>query len=681
MSEMKFTNRLAKESSPYLLQHAHNPVDWYPWSPEAFALAKAQDKLVFLSIGYATCHWCHVMERESFENEATAKILNEHFICVKVDREERPDIDNVYMSVVQAFTGGHGGWPMSVFITPEQKPVFAGTYLPPENRYGRAGFPTLALELSRLWREGRDHLLEQAKNVTDWLNKQGAPENPGQLDSGVFTRFGESMRSMFDEELGGFGRSPKFPRPHAMSLLLRRGGVEGLRMVEKTCQCMWAGGIHDQLGGGFHRYSTDREWLLPHFEKMLYDQALLLDLHRELFQITQKPLYAQVCRDIMGYVLRDLRDSQGAFHSAEDADSEGVEGKFYVWTTAELTQALGAQDAALFAKTYGCADSGNHHDEATHERSGANILNLPHDKPLPEPAVEARLKPMRDKLLALRSKRVRPLLDDKVLTDWNGLFIGAAARAGAALGEPAWIKAASEAANFLLSNMLRDGRLLHRYRKGQAGIPGYVDDYAFLANGLLELYQCTFETRWLKEAARLAREMLRLFRDDKEQVFHTQGKDDTDRLIAPSRSFYDGAIPSGNAAACYALVRVGRLVQDEALIAAARATLEAYAGELNAHPESHPDSLMAANLLMEPMQEVVIAGKSSDPATQALLAPLHKRFLPSAVIALADGGEIESLAPFTKSQVPVNGKPAAYACRDYACQAPVTDVASLERLL
>ncbi|MCC6152021.1 MAG: thioredoxin domain-containing protein [Planctomycetes bacterium] len=673
-------NRLEKASSPYLLQHANNPVDWFEWGEEAFAKAKAEDKLVFLSVGYATCHWCHVMEHESFENEATAKILNEHCVSIKVDREERPDIDNIYMTVVQAFTGGHGGWPMSLFLAPDQRPVFGATYLPPDSRYGRAGFTTVIKELARLWREERPKLLEQATSVTEWLNKQGAPENPGALDKGAFKRFADAMRAMYDEERGGFGRAPKFPRPHAPALLLRRhqstGDKVDLAMVERTAEAMWRGGIHDHLGGGFHRYSTDAHWLLPHFEKMLYDQALLLDLYRELWQITQKPLYAQACRDIVGYVLRDLRDKDGAFHSAEDADSEGVEGKFYVWTLAELQSVLGEAEGKAVAAAYGCTDNGNFLDEATREQSGANILHLP------QASDEDRFKAAREKLLAARSKRVRPLLDDKVLADWNGLFIGACARAGAALGESAWIKAATEAATFILGTMVKDGRLLHRYRSGQAGILGYVDDYAFLANGLLDLYESTFETRWLAEAARLCREMLKLFRDDSEKVFHTQGKDDPEKLIAASRSFYDGAIPSGNAAACHALIRVGRLIQDEALVNAARETLEAFAGEFNARPESHPCALTAVDLLLEPMQEIVIAGNASDAATQALVKILQARFLPRAVFCLHEqGGEIEKLAPFVKTQGPIDGKPAAYVCENNACQTPVSTPEAFAKLL
>jgi uncharacterized protein YyaL (SSP411 family) len=462
--------------------------------------------------------------------------------------------------------------------------------------------------------------------------------------------------------------------------MLRRfhstGDKVALAMVEQTAESMWRGGIHDQVGGGFHRYSTDANWLLPHFEKMLYDQALLLDLYRELWQITQKPLFAAACRDIVSYVLRDLRDKSGAFHSAEDADSEGVEGKFYVWTRPEIFSVLGETDGKIFADIYGCTENGNFLDEATREQSGANILHLP------QSADEARFTAMREKLLAARSKRVRPLLDDKVLADWNGLFIGAAARAGAALGEASWVKAATEAATFVLGSMVKDGRLLHRYRTGQSGILGYVDDYAFMANGLLELYHATFDARWLNEAANLCREMLRLFRDDKEKVFHIAGKDDPEKLIAASRSFYDGAIPSGNAAACYALIRVGRLIQDEALVNAARETLEAYAGEFNARPESHPFSLTAAELLLEPMQEIVIAGKAGDPATQSLIEVLHKRFLPRAVFCLHEpGGDIEKLAPFVKAQGLVDGKPAAYVCENYACKAPVTTPEALAKLL
>ncbi|MCC6572248.1 MAG: thioredoxin domain-containing protein [Planctomycetes bacterium] len=691
MTNPAHTNRLAKEFSPYLLQHQHNPVDWYPWGAEAFDKAKREDKLVFLSVGYATCHWCHVMEHESFESEEIAALLNKDYVAIKVDREERPDIDNVYMQVVQAFTSGHGGWPMSVFLAPDQRPVFAATYLPPANRFGRPGFGHVLSELARLWKSDRDNLLKSATEVTTWLNERGAPQGRAELGKAHINVFARQLESIFDSDRGGFGNAPKFPRPHSLSLLLRHyrdhKEPQVLGMVEKTLECMDRGGMNDQIGGGFHRYSTDENWLLPHFEKMLYDQALMTNAYLEAWQVTGKPQYAATVRNICDYVLRDLRDEKGGFHSAEDADSEGVEGKFYVWSMAELKQVLGA-DAALFAEVYGCGEKGNFHDEATHKQSGENILHLPAQlevlafkNNMREEELSAKLRPLREKLLAVRSKRVRPLLDDKVLADWNGLMIGAIARTGAALNEARYLKAAQEAADFILTTMQKDARLLHRYRKGNAGILGYLEDYTFLANGLIDLYQCDFNARWLSEAQRLCREAVRLFRVEKENLFHTQGSDDPERLIAPSRVTYDGAIPSGNAAAALALVRIGRLCQDEKLVEIAKATLDAYSTEIESRPEAYPYALMALDWLVNPTQEIVVAGKRAE--SKSLLDVLARKFLPRAVVALHEPGdaEIEKLIPAIKAQVEVGGEAAAYVCTNFACRAPVTEAAALERAL
>ncbi|MCC6464533.1 MAG: thioredoxin domain-containing protein [Planctomycetes bacterium] len=688
-------NALARESSPYLLQHAHNPVDWMPWGPAAFERARAQDKPIFLSIGYATCHWCHVMERESFENEEIAAILNQHFVPVKVDREERPDIDAIYMAVTQGISGGHGGWPMSLWLTPEGKPITAGTYFPPHDRWGKPGFRSVLLELARVWKDNRGEAMQQAQEITEWLNRQGKPTGSAELGLETLRENAAMHVERFDERCGGFEGAPKFPTPHRLSALLRwyrhSGDGAALRVAARTLDAMAAGGIRDHLGGGFHRYSTDREWLVPHFEKMLYDQALLVEAYLDALGATGDASHGETARDTIEYVLRDLRDDGGAFHSAEDADSEGEEGKFYTWSMAELRHLLGA-DAEVAAWAWGCSEAGNYRDEATHEATGANILHLP--RTLPESAkardlqpgeLKAILQSCRDHLFEHRCRRVRPLLDDKVLTDWNGLMIGALARAGRVLAEPRYTRAAEEAAEFVLRVMQTNGRLLHRYRAGQAGIPAFCEDYAFLANGLLGLYDATLEPRWLAEATRLCRELVRLFFNDSEGLFFTQGSDDPDRLIAPSRSVYDGAIPSGNSAAALALTRTGLLCGDDRLLQVARKVLSAMSPQLAGHSPGFCYALAALELQCLPVQQVTVAGEMDDPATAALLAEVRGTWRPHTLLLLHEPGDegapLRDVAPGTASQLPVNGATAAYVCRGQACSAPVTTPVELATLL
>ena len=685
-------NALANESSPYLLQHAHNPVDWMPWGDAAFERAKTEDKLVFLSIGYATCHWCHVMERESFENVKIAEYMNEHFVCVKVDREERPDIDAVYMAVTQALNDGRGGWPMSLFLTPDKLPITAGTYFPPEDRYGRSGFTSVLKRMVELWGGEREKLVQQAAEITDWLRKQGAPEGGGELSDAPLRENYSTLKLSFDERYGGFEKSPKFPTPHRLQALMRwykhTDDNEPLRLAEFTLQNMTQGGIHDQIGGGFHRYSTDREWLTPHFEKMLYDQALLLEAFLDAYQITGKKQYAETAHNICGYVLRDLRDEAGGFHSAEDADSEGEEGKFYVWTYEELRATLGA-DADLAGFVWGCVEAGNYFDESTHERTGANILHLPRtvaesakQRDMDVDELHRKMFEWRGKLFDLRCSRIRPLLDDKVLTDWNGLMIGAMARAGAVLNDERYIKAAREAAGFVVEKLNDNGRLLHRYRKGQAGIPGYAEDYAFLANGLLQLYEADFDTRWLAEADRLAGEMIRLFRHEN-GLLYTQGSDETDVMIAKNTNVFDGAIPAANSAGAYALVRLGRLLQKDEYTAAGAGILKTLSQRLEQMSVAHCYALLALEWLVLPVREVVVAGKRDD--AQAMLIELRSHFMPRTVVALHEpddaGAAIRKLVPFVAEQTAPSGKPTAYVCENYACSAPVTSINELTKLV
>ncbi len=709
MSNQRTPNALVNESSPYLLQHAYNPVAWMPWGEAAFAKAAAEDKPIFLSIGYATCHWCHVMERESFENEETAALLNEHFVPIKVDREERPDVDAVYMAVTQGMSQGRGGWPMSVWLFPDRRPITAGTYFPPDDRWGRPGFRSILRQINDVWHNRRAELEEQAQGITQWLNAQGKPVGKAELGIATLRLNATEHARRFDHKHGGFETAPKFPTPHRLSALIRAAAsrtagilpakaegevpsaTEALKMAVTTLDAMADGGIHDQVGGGFHRYSTDREWLTPHFEKMLYDQALLVEAYLDAWQATGEPRHAEIARDILEYTLRDLRDEGGAFHSAEDADSEGVEGKFYVWSTADMQSHLGG-DAAVVAAAWGCAQAGNFHDESSGTQTGENILHLP--RPLDqtaklhglEPAtLRATLDRAREILFEVRSHRVRPLLDDKVLTDWNGLMLGAIARAGVLLGESRYLQAANQCAEFLTRMMWRNDRLLHRYRKGNAGIAGFVDDYAFLGNGLFQLFQATLEPRWLEQAATLGREMVRLFWNEEEGLFHTQGSDETDKLIAPNRSLYDGAIPSGNSAAALLLARLGRTLQDESLLGLARRTLESMSPQIVGQTPGFNYALAALEHLVLPGQEIVIAGEMADSATKALIAETRKHYLPHAIVIHhepdAEGEAIRKLVPFVANQLPVNGQPAAYLCENYTCKAPVTTPQALAELI
>ena len=695
----RHVNRLARESSPYLLQHAHNPVDWYPWGDEAFEKARREDKPVFLSIGYSTCHWCHVMERESFESERVAAVLNEKFVCVKVDREERPDVDATYMAAVQAL-GGRGGWPLSAWLTADRQAFYGGTYFPPEDRYGRPGFVTVLNRLHELWTNERPRLVQQAAQLTEHIRARSRPPAGETLAEDVLDLALRQFQGTYDHRHGGFGTAPKFPRAFSLWLLMRRrdkgpGGSALDPQIRGTLNAMALGGIHDHLGGGFHRYSTDAEWLLPHFEKMLYDQALLARAYSAAAVVYDKPRYAAVARDTLDYVLRDLRDAAGGFHSAEDADSEGVEGKFYVWTRAELVEALGDEDGSLLAGVYRAIDEGNHVDEATHRRNGTNILHL--DRTLAEhaerrgadpAAFAARVATLRKRLLAVRAKRIRPHLDDKVLVDWNGLMIGAFAYAGRVLGEPRYVQAAREAADFVLREMWDGTRLLHRFRtdsrgRSEKGIDGFLDDYAFLAHGLTELHQTTQDPRYLEVAGALLHRLTERFADDAGGGWLlAEPAEDT---LVRTKELYDGAIPSGNSVALHELVRVGRLVGDERLRRAAREGFDAWAGTIRRYPMGHPFALLAFDLELGPAREIVVAGDPRADDTQALLAAAQRLRGPRDVVLLHDpgpgGAALRESAPFLAGRGAVDGKAAAWVCTEQECRAPVTTVEALASLL
>ena len=697
-------NRLAHEKSPYLLQHADNPVDWYPWGEEAFQKAKREGKPVFLSVGYSTCHWCHVMERESFENPEVAQVLNEHFVSVKVDREERPDIDQVYMAFVMAATGS-GGWPMTVFLTPEKAPFFGGTYFPPVDAWGRPGLKSVLLQVAVAWKEKRQELLQSSESIAGTLRERGAVSSQtGSFSPELFAEGIRQYAAQFDAASGGFGTAPKFPRSHSLSFLLRAfrrtSDERALRMVETTLTEMAKGGVYDQLGGGFHRYATDAKWRIPHFEKMLYDQALLAKTYLEAYQVTGNEVYADIARGTLDYVLRDLKGPEGGFYSAEDADSvaeaahpeEKSEGAFYLWSDVEILKHLGKEDGTVFLYAYGIEPDGNAFSDPQGELAGKNVLYQA--RTVEETArtfgrkrteVEDILERGRKTLFEARSKRPRPHLDDKVLVDWNGLMISALSFGSRILKEPRYGEAAKQAADFILKHLVRrDGRLLHRYRDGDAAILATLDDHAFFIQGLLDLYEATFDVAYLEQAKRLSEAMLRLFGEEREGGLFLTGSD-AEKLLFRPREFYDGAIPSGNGVAALDLLRLSRITLAHPFEEKAAALLRAVSPQLTQSPIHYPQTLMAVDFALGPSPEVVIAGKSGDPTVSAMVDAVYRRFLPNHVLLLhppaSDGKRIESLAPPIAAQGMQEGRTTAYVCQNFTCQLPVTDPGALGMLL
>ncbi len=666
-------NRLANERSPYLQQHANNPVDWYPWGPEAFEKARREEKPIFLSIGYSTCHWCHVMERESFENGKTAELLNRDFVAIKVDREERPDIDRIYMSYVQAATGS-GGWPMSVWLTPDLQPFIGGTYYPPENKYGRAGFPLMLERIAKAWREERERIVESSASVVEQLREQadlgqaGLPEEPA-LERG-FLHF----RRTYDSRLGGFGGAPKFPRPVVLNFLLRyyarTKNEEALEMVVETLRAMAKGGMHDQLGGGFHRYSVDEYWFVPHFEKMLYDQAQLAISYLEAFQITHDDWFANVARRTLDYVLRDMTNAEGGFYSAEDADStidpahphEKGEGAFYVWTLEEIEGITGKTAARHLAYRYGVEEHGNVRNDPHAEFTGKNILFEAHSIEEAEHHFEADVKHEMEeacaKLLAERGERVRPHLDDKVLTAWNGLMISAFAKAGDVLGEQKYADAAQRAKDFVLKEMYRDGMLLRRYHSGDAAIPGFLDDYAFFVQALIDMGEIALATE-------LTEKQCALFEDAGRGGFFSTALGDA-TLILRMKEDYDGAEPSGNSVAAMNLLRLARITGREDFEKAGTAALNAFASRINQAPYAAPQLLAAYEFSRNPPKQLVLAGAD----VTAMKRKFYSRFLPGFV--LLEGKE---------GMPAIDGKATAYVCENFACRLPTTEVGELGELL
>ena len=702
------TNRLAGEKSPYLLQHAHNPVDWYPWGEEAFAKARKENKPIFLSIGYSTCHWCHVMAHESFEDETTAAIMNREFVNIKVDREERPDVDRVYMTFVQATTGG-GGWPMSVWLTPELKPFVGGTYFPPEDRYGQPGFKKVLERIATAWKNDHEKIAEQGSKIVQALRESQTSQHPAKIDIGVLDQAYQQFASSFDEKEGGFGTAPKFPRPVALNFLTRfyarnprsESGKHALEMDLFTLGKMAAGGMHDHLGGGFHRYSVDRYWHVPHFEKMLYDQAQLTSAYLDAFQITQDRQYADIARDILDYVARDMTSTDGGFFSAEDADSlfeqgkpEHGEGAFYVWTEKQIDSVLG-KDSDIFKFHYGVQPHGNAPEgsDPQDEFRGTNILIERHTAAetaqrfkKSEDEVRQSLTHSREKLLSVRKKRPRPHLDDKVISAWNGLMISAFARATQVLDEPRYLKNATHAAEFVRTHLYDERtKLLYRnYRGSRSDIEGFADDYAFLIQGLIDLYEASFEIEWLKFAIELQGMQDHFFFDNENGgYFSTSGKDNN--VVLRMKDDNDSAEPAASSVAASNLLRLAQFRENKQMDERARKTIDAFAQTVSHFASAMPQMLVAFDYSLAKPRQIVIAGKIDNEQTKALLKEVHRHFLPNKVLILADGGEGQQFLgennEAIRAMTPIDGKPAAYVCENFTCKAPVTGGPELRELL
>ena len=706
-------NRLAEKKSPYLLQHASNPVDWLPWGKEAFEKARRENKPIFLSVGYSTCHWCHVMAHESFEDDAIAEIMNREFVNIKVDREERPDVDRVYMTFVQATTGS-GGWPMSVWLTPQLEPFVGGTYFPPEDRFGQPAFKRVLQRIAEAWKNDREKISAQGANIIQALREAAREEAAaGEINASILEGAYQQLARTFDPHEGGFGRAPKFPRPVALNFLTRfharnpdtDSGQHALEMVLLTLRRMAAGGMHDHIGGGFHRYSVDGHWHVPHFEKMLYDQAQLASAYLDACQITGEADFVATARDILDYVRRDMTSPEGGFYSAEDADSpvaavydhreseigahraplqKTAEGAFYVWTKQEIDDALG-DEAPRFSIQYGVEENGNVPTAADPhgELRGKNILIERHS---PADGAQKSLAQSRQKLFSLRSKRPRPHLDDKIIAAWNGLMISAFARGAQVLDDASYLETATRAAEFVPAKLYDESRktLFRSYRDGRSEVEGFADDYAFFIQGLIDLYQASFEMRWLKFALELQCQMDALFWDDKGGgYFAVTGHDSS--ILLRMKEENDSAEPAASSVAALNLARLAAIRNDPELLARAKKTVNAFARQLMHFPSALPQMLVAFDFRKTAPRQIVVAGDRGEEPVQELLGEVQKHFLPHAIVLLADGAEGQNFLAekneAIRAMTPVGGKPAVYICEDFTCKAPVTDVKELRELL
>ena len=672
-------NRLIFSSSPYLLQHARNPINWYPWGEEAFLTAKKLDRPIFLSIGYTTCHWCHVMEHESFENQEVAAFLNRDYVSIKVDREERPDLDHIYMSVTQMMTGS-GGWPTTIIMSPDKVPFFAGTYFP------KSSMLQLLPHFSRVWKEEREKVEEIGQAIIKSLEEIQNIQNGGDLNSTHLDACYRSFKKDYDREFGGFGNKPKFPTSHTLSFLLRHfkrtGETHALNMVENTLRKIRHGGIYDQIGFGIHRYSTDSKWLVPHFEKMLYDQALFSIANLECYLITKDPFYLRNCRETLAYVQRKLSSKRGGFYSAEDADSEGEEGRFYLWKMEELVEILGKEDAFIFANEYQFQPEGNYLDEVSQKLTGKNIPHLTFK--------QSQLKShnseiLRKRLLEAREKRVHPQLDDKVLTDWNGLMISAFARGAGALGDSSYLITAKKSANFCLKNLRKpDGRLVKRWRQGKAGLASHLDDYAFLIQGLLDLYEASLDSQYLVEADQLTKLTIKLFEDKERGGFFLTAIDGEKLLVRP-KEFYDGATPSGNSVMALNLARLFKITGNRLYNQKLISLFSGFAGFIEKNPAGAEVLLQALDFMLNSPVELVVVGDSRSNETQDFIRAINQRFLPYKILLFKDTFKADpaliKLVPFLNNQVQIDGKPTVYPCRNQTCDKPRTNLPALLQFL
>ncbi len=692
MSSNNFQNKLINSSSPYLLQHAGNPVNWFPWGDEAFEKAKKEDKPVFLSIGYSTCHWCHVMAHESFEDEEIAGLMNEAFINVKVDREERPDIDNTYMLVCQMLTGS-GGWPLNVWLTPHKKPFYAATYIPKTGRHGQPGLRTLIPRISEFWQNEREQVEKSTDEIAEAFQKSVKLESGDYLGTDILDEAYRQYTSRFDNEYGGFGSAPKFPSPHNLMLLLRHAkqnkDSNALPMFEKTLTQMRLGGLFDHIGFGFHRYSTDQKWLVPHFEKMLYDQAMLLMAYTEAWLFTKNELFKQTAEEIFEYLNRKMHDENGGFYSAEDADSEGEEGKFYVWDINEIREALPEDEAELFINVFNFSEEGNYSDEATGGPTGKNIphlsksaAELAKEYDLSVSSFKNKIDNIRKKLLKKRQKRVHPLLDDKILTDWNGLIIAALAKAGRAFQNDKYIETAEQCYEFVSNRKVDDkGNLNHRFRKGDLDGKAFADDYSFLIWGLIELYEATFETKYLKQAVELNKKFIENFWDEEEGGFYTT-ENGSEELLGRKKELYDGALPSANSAAMLNLLRLGRMTGNTDLEDMTDKMNRLFSHQIKKAPTGFGFALQSISFAAH-SKEIIIVGHKQTDVTKEMVAVLHERFLPNAVVLLKEPADekITKIAPFLKNFEMKDGKTTAYVCENYSCEKPVSLISKLKTKL
>ncbi len=678
-------NRLINETSPYLVQHANNPVDWFPWGDEALAKAREEDKPILLSIGYSACHWCHVMERESFENDAIAHQMNENFVNIKVDREERPDLDSIYMQAVQALTG-QGGWPMTVFLTPDCEPFFGGTYYPPEDRGGMPGFPRVLEGISQAYQTRREDVAKAGSQLTSRLRQFGGVKSSTQLlTEETLTEAALQLEGAFDPQNGGFGGAPKFPQPMIYDFLLHyyhaSKSPRAMEMVDFSLERMARGGMYDQLGGGFHRYATDAYWLVPHFEKMLYDNALLSRLYLHAYLVTGRQEYQHIVEETLDYVLREMTNAEGGFYSSQDADSEGVEGKIFVWSPDQIVEALGEEDAELFCAYYGVTDAGNF--------EGSNILNVPQaaevvarEAGVTAERLMASVRRGKETLLGVRSKRIAPDRDDKVLTAWNGLMLRSFAEAAAVLQREDYRAAAETNARFLVEKLRADGRVLRTYKDGRAKLNGYLEDYSFLADGLLGVYELTLDQCWLDEAKALADGMVGLFWVEEEGVFFDTGKDHEALLVRP-RELFDNAIPCGSSVAVEVLLKLSLLTGEEEYRSIGSRALHSVGPLLGQHPLGMSRWLCGLDFYIHRPKEIAVVGGRTEEATQALLREVHGRYLPNKVLAATEEEDVTGTheLPLLRFRTLVRGQPAAYVCEDYVCQLPVTEPSELAQQL